>query len=1113
MNCVRMKILPLLLALLLVMNILPFSAPAAEGITCNVEKEGTNVTIRGNTFPGSLVSLVVTRSIDGSRSYLDQTSTGQDGSYSFSFALDGGDYRATVSCNGLHRQCDIKIKTSDTKTVTVRVEGKTATRLPRTEVSILAGETTLFDAITSALDSTRVKYDVANGLIHAIAGEEGWQWLINNRGGMYLPTTTLFGGEEIVLVDDLVWNPTITRLTVSPAGVKAGETFTVTLEKLSGDYSAPATGQPVLFNGEARITDGSGRVTFTPGNKGIFSVTCEPVDPSLIRPVPVLVNVTGSGGTTAGSKPAGGDISVRMRIEGYRGTVMDGYVTFKPEDYKGGDGKYRFTGPDGVEYVNDRATVLLATVVAWNQNGIRDNRVTHNDNYVARMAGEEEFDFRGKHITSGWLVRVNNNLINQGVGVWPVKDGDRIEWYYGDVNSYFGTMEVSPTSLNAGDSIKVKVFGQSNGGMSMSNTGRKEPMEGAAVYVGTQEYTTGSNGEAEITMNNPGTYEIYAVKLDKDSSSGGHYFPLMSRTEKVIVTVSGKAVTEVPVPENPSDAAGVIKKVLETGSPAETLVAEAVKAAARSLANGLKKVKTAGDANKLFNDTAAVTALLGSAADRINSGDPALTFAGACAEIAGVLAGLAPQVSGGDGKKTLEEAAAQTIDSVAKVMAVIADRGKLQETAHNLLDSVAKTLAFLEREQARTLGERALNMARQAVRRMVRETLAGETEGDLLRAVISPDLAGELAGNAVRVVAELEQKLARMGIGEDLQKDRRAIIDVPPRGEKAVEITLSAGTLETVASSGTVLVVNTSAASFAITPDAFGPGARGRDLVLRAARVGAGDMSGTEIPPGSAVVDLEAMAGDQRIDSFSSPMEVGIPYPGTPQNPAAAAVFLLRGGGGLEPAGGVYDPATGMVKFLADRLGKYLARESVKQFSDLAGHPWAVEAVEVLAGKGIINGKGENYFDPGANITRAEFAVLAARMLKCGTPEGADLPFKDVDEGAWYRRAVAAAHAGGLVSGVAPDRFEPEGNITRQEMAVIIARVLLKKGYKNGKSEDLAAFRDRTEMASWAEGPAALAVREGIISGVGGGRFAPRDRATRAEAAVMLHKLYGLMLR
>jgi len=99
----------------------------------------------------------------------------------------------------------------------------------------------------------------------------------------------------------MIWDPTVTRLTISPAGVKVGEAFTVILEKLDGASAAP--GQTLLFSGSAKMTDQSGQTIFTAASAGVYKVTANTTD-NLIRPVSVLVTVTGDG--TGGGSEGGG---------------------------------------------------------------------------------------------------------------------------------------------------------------------------------------------------------------------------------------------------------------------------------------------------------------------------------------------------------------------------------------------------------------------------------------------------------------------------------------------------------------------------------------------------------------------------------------------------------------------------------------------------------------------------------------------------------------------------------------------------------------------------------------------------------------------------------------
>ncbi|MDY4977134.1 MAG: S-layer homology domain-containing protein, partial [Clostridia bacterium] len=171
-------------------------------------------------------------------------------------------------------------------------------------------------------------------------------------------------------------------------------------------------------------------------------------------------------------------------------------------------------------------------------------------------------------------------------------------------------------------------------------------------------------------------------------------------------------------------------------------------------------------------------------------------------------------------------------------------------------------------------------------------------------------------------------------------------------------------------------------------------------------------------------------------------------------------------------------------------------------FADLVSH-WAKDDVLALYQKGIVAGVTSQSFEPDREITRAEFAAMLVRGLKITTP--GELTFTDVDPHTWYAESVRIAAGAGLIQGY-EGQFRPEDVITREEMAVVIAKGYLLKGHS---PEQGAAdrFTDRDEISGWAFDSVDIAATAGIISGMGDGRFAPAESATRAQAASMINRL------
>jgi len=176
------------------------------------------------------------------------------------------------------------------------------------------------------------------------------------------------------------------------------------------------------------------------------------------------------------------------------------------------------------------------------------------------------------------------------------------------------------------------------------------------------------------------------------------------------------------------------------------------------------------------------------------------------------------------------------------------------------------------------------------------------------------------------------------------------------------------------------------------------------------------------------------------------------------------------------------------------------------QFVDLGNHLWAADAINTLAADGIVRGTSETTFSPASNITRADFALLLVRAFKLESNNAEN--FADVSASDYFASELAIARNTGIVDGIGENRYAPRNTITRQDMMLIVYRVLAKLNIKLEKSDafETDMYADCSEVSEYAKEAVTAFVNAGLVNGKNG-KIAPAEYATRAEVCVLLKRI------
>lgn len=205
-----------------------------------------------------------------------------------------------------------------------------------------------------------------------------------------------------------------------------------------------------------------------------------------------------------------------------------------------------------------------------------------------------------------------------------------------------------------------------------------------------------------------------------------------------------------------------------------------------------------------------------------------------------------------------------------------------------------------------------------------------------------------------------------------------------------------------------------------------------------------------------------------------------------------------NGSGSKKGGGSSFSVDTSIVNNIAENKPQIIGTKNDNVFSDLDDKHWAYDSIIALKKIGVVSGNPDGTFSPDKAVTRAEFVKMLLSLPEFDMEEDNEkVYFNDISSDAWYYTYFVKAKKYGIISGDNNGNVNPNQNITREEMAVIIYRALQRKiipaaAYDNG-------FADSADIANWALEAVNVLKQEGIFNGDEANKFNPHNNATRAE--------------
>ena len=176
---------------------------------------------------------------------------------------------------------------------------------------------------------------------------------------------------------------------------------------------------------------------------------------------------------------------------------------------------------------------------------------------------------------------------------------------------------------------------------------------------------------------------------------------------------------------------------------------------------------------------------------------------------------------------------------------------------------------------------------------------------------------------------------------------------------------------------------------------------------------------------------------------------------------------------------------------------------SVTDFLDFPSD-WSKDAMTAAVENGLYIGNESKLIQPGKALTRAELAAFITRAF--GATRKADISMlTDVSETDWFYEPVAEAYQMGALTGTSDTTFDPNAYITREQVFLVLARILCISGTDE---KALTRFTDASDISSWAKNGIIGLASKGYVNGYPNGSFRPKDNISRAELAQVFFNIF-----